>query len=742
MENPDAIFGVAPADGKTAQRAEAEAQRSAPSAPPPADAKDGGPTTPMRNLANLVMRVFRDAWDFRNSSGVTDRLDYALLVNRMEFSAKQKDSLAQQFGPESDIPSVLRSAVSSVKFRAGRSHLVDLLNQSGEPLFHFEPSPVPDTGNDVFMKAIRATAVEVAALIDELDRMGVANQPAAADISIKIQDLVDKTMEHHIDDFRNKADEEARERCRLMERKVWDIMEEGGFHTEFYDFITNICVCGTGVMVGPVMRNVARNAVKEQGDSRAKVYRRKVKCIPVFESVNPLDCYPAPNAKDIEDGPLCITVKFSGEELYRFASSAKEGKDFGGGWVGTEVNDLLRRHSSGGVKLDIVSFDPERRLCENNGFTDIADYMFEGVRCFMPVRGSELIDMGIVRDLDRKDIDPIAFYRTETIIIDNRVVYVCIHPDELGVPVSKACFYSVPGSWWGESIADKLKQCQCILDNTAKSILLNESMTSSPMGYVNDVSRLTDKSPTALKFRAGKIFGFTNESRIGVGAQAGAPIGVLPVNSALNELLAIWKAFQQQADQDSGIPAYSEGQAAGASGALRTAQGLNTFVENTMRGFKMVMTGIDHDFISRAARMTADWVLLYDNDPAVKGDVYVRSVGLIGRVLKVQRDAARLQLLNMCLNSQVLTQTIGVKGIVEMFRPSIADLDLNPDDIIPNKYKIEQQDLLMQLAQLTQASGGQTQEQPLQQGGGMQPGVSPVAETMPAGAVAERRGVA
>ena len=618
-----------------------------------------------------------------------------------------------------------------------------------------EASPSPDAGEDVLLRNIRRNAAAVGAILTDLEAQGITRETMPPEALAQITELVNDTVERRWDNIQNGVDDTARDRVRRMERKVWDILEEGEFKEAFTDFVTNVCVTGTGVMVGPVMRNVAKNVVKYvgSGERRRKVYRREVRCIPVFESVNPLDCYPAPGALDIEDGPLCIVVRFSGPELYRFASSAPGEEDFGGGWIGSEVNALLDRHEGGGVKLNMVSFDPDRRMCENNGFDNSLDCTYEGVRCFMPIRGRELVEIGVTRGLDNEVIDPKAFYRTETIVVDNRVVYVCIHPDEMGVPVSKAVFYKTPGSWWGESIADKLQQCQCILNNTAKSIVLNESMTSSPMGYVTDVSRLTDKSPNALKFRAGKIFGFVNGTGIGSAAQTGAPIGVLPVPDSLSGLLAIWKAFQQQADLDSGLPAYSEGQAAGASGAMRTAQGLNTFVENTMRGMKMVMTELDQGGIARVARLTADWVLLYDKDESLKGDVYVRSVGLIGRVLKVQRDAARLQLLNLCLNSQLLTQSIGVKGVMELFRPSLVDLDINPDDIIPSKAQIEEQDVVMRVAQVVKSLGGMAGggQQPApeegeggEEGGGMQSGVSPVGENAaPApGTVAERRGAA
>ncbi|MBQ1344760.1 MAG: hypothetical protein IIY62_00215 [Kiritimatiellae bacterium] len=748
MDSPDAIFGATPANGEFAKRAEA-AQAAPPAMPAPsaADAprleEAGIPTTPNTELANRVMSVFRVAWDHRNSSGVTARLDYCLRTHRNRFSQEQETKLREMF-PGTDIPEQIRSRVTSVKNRALRANLVELVSQAGEPLFRIESSPVPDDGGEALMKAVRGNLMEVAGLIDELERQGVTDEQIPPEALDHLKELVEGTFERRYDDIAGEVEGEARQRARRMAKKVWDIWTEGGNDAEFMKSLDNFCVFGTCVTVGPVMRNVARNEVKTSRDG-VKTYRRVVRCIPKFEAVNPLDCYPAPGAVEVEDGPLCITVRYTGEELFRLASSARGRDVSGGGWMGTVVNDILARHDNGarGVKLNAFAFDPDRRICEGNGFDDSNDCTFEGVRCFMPMRGSALIDIGVTKNLDGRAIEAVEWYRTESIVVDNRVIYVCIHPEEMGVPVSKACCYTVPGSWWGGSIADQLGECQCVLDNTAKSMLLNMSMTSAPSGWVSDLQRLADKSPNALKWKAGKIFGFTNGGSFGVPGNSGPPMGVFAIPSTLNDALAVWKAFQQQADLDSGLPSYSEGQSAGASGALRTAQGLNTFVENMMRGAKSIVTNLDKGMIAHQAQLIADWVLVYDTDQSLKGDVFVRSTGLMGRILKVQRDAMRLQMLNLCLNSEVLLQAIGVKGILEMFRPSLEGLDLNPDDILPSKAKIEEQDALMRIAQMLKAAGGAA-DAAQEPAGGMQSGVAPVEQPAPAapGGVAERRGAA
>lgn len=748
MDQLLATFGVTPANGKIANKAEENFSN------PPATSSsveqnsfslsEAIPTTPMSEFANRVMSAFRVNWEHRSASGTTDRLNYCMRTHRKRFSDEQMNKLREQF-PGSDIPDRIFSPVTSVKNRSLRSILVELVNQVGDPLFKVESSPLPDDGGDALTKAVKITMVEIEGLLQGLEAQGVRDDNVPPEVVARLSELVQNTFERRYDDMKNAAESELRDRAKRMEKKVWDIFEEGGWNKAFVEAIDDFCVFGTAVILGPVMRNVAVNEVKTDKNG-AKSYRRAVKCIPSFERVNPFDCYPAPDAVEVDDGPLCITVRFTGEELYRLASSVEGTDTSSGGWMGVIVNDILSRHPYGGVKLNAFAFDPVRRTCEANGFDDSSDCTFEGVRCFMPMRGSELIDMGVVKNLDGSEIKPSKWYRTESVVIENRVVYICIHADELGVPVSKACCYNMPGSWWGEAIADMVAQCQCVLNNTARNMLLNQSMTSAPSGYVNDVSRLDDKSPDALKWRAGKLFKFTNGGSFGPGGNSGPPMGVFTIPSTLGDLLSIWKAMQQQADLDSGLPSYSEGQSAGASGALRTAQGLNTFVENMMRGGKSIMTNLDKGIISKCARMTADWVLIYDKDQSLKGDVYIRSVGLIGRVQKTQREGMRLQILNMCLNSQILVQAIGVKGVLELFRPSLDGLDLNPDDIMPSKAKIKEQDEIMQIAQIIKATGGAGTGGGAapEQGSGMQSGVAPVDSPAPAveGQVAERRGAA
>jgi hypothetical protein len=329
----------------------------------------------------------------------------------------------------------------------------------------------------------------------------------------------------------------------------------------------------------------------------------------------------------------------------------------------------------------------------------------------------------------------------ECVVIDDKVVYCRILDDRMDVPISHASFYDIPGAWWGESIADKLRLVQTMQDNTAKALFLDLAGTG-PMFWVRNAGMLRDKSPAATQFRAYKTVLF-DEPMFPQGGSSGIPMGTLDIPSRARELALEWDMWNQQADNDSGIPRFAEGQSAGQSGALRTSSGLAQFNEHMMRGMKQVLTLFDNGIIRTAVRRTADWELIFGDDMSLKGDVYVLPVGLIGRIMRVQRDQQRMQLFNMIVSNQFLLQLIGPKGIMALLRPSLKDLDVNPDDILPSEQRVAFMESIEQLKQLAMA-----EEQGPQGGGEMQtqgapPGVAqPPQVEMPQGGVAERRAVA
>lgn len=692
------------------------------------------PTTyPMSRLADFVIRTFHTNADHRRSSGVDSKLRKALLAQTCSYTPEQKEKM-RKAGISEDIYVPL----SSVKNRAAKAMLVDIFQAAGDWPFTLRPTPEPEVPEQVEEEALESVRNDIDKIYDGLSATGIKTLPQ------KAKNILDSVIFHafntRYDEIQHRKEEFARQRAKRMEKKIQDYFTEGGFIDAFQEYVNYICVYGTGLILGPIPRVMPVNECKTDKKTGVVKYQRVYRRIPTYEAVNPMDCYPAPDAKSVDDGPLCIRIKYTANELSQYVESVKiSNNEKADGWLVATVRALLDRYPRGGCKIDSEPYDPIRRVQEKNGIEDPNDCTLEGIRCFASVRGSDLIEFGVTKNRDGSKIGWSKFYQVETIVIGGFVVYCRILDDRIGRPVVKGVFYELPGSWWGESIADKVALCQNVMNNAIKSLMQNMAAASGPMYWINDVARLSDKDGTGLKIRPHKMWAFQS-SMMG---NSGAPMGVIDVPSNASELLAVWEKMKTQADDDSGIPAYTYGQASGSSGAMRTAQGLAIFTEAASRGMKMVISTTDRLVTRALVKKTADYILLYDNNLELKGDCEVLPAGVMGKILRAQQDQQRLQLFNMVISNQFLLQMVGVKGVMALMRPSIQDVNINPDDVLPDEARVrelEQINLIMQIAQATQA---QAQAKGAQQQNANAAGAPPGVSQPPAtGGVAERRNVA
>ena len=733
----DAIFGRIP--GEVTAEARDSAQAGVPSCVPRVDEATGvdvsdARTDSMCSLARRVVGEMRINYDFRRTSGMDERLRYAVSAQTCTYSPDQLDKLRK-----AGVPPRVYMPVTASKVRAAKSMLVELATYGEDMPFAIDPTPDPDVPDEVSKEAAGESFREIEAAFAQFARMGVESVPPEAMEAFR--KLVADATDSSYDQIQNVRDAWAKVRAKRLERKVYDIFAEGGFEDALMKCIDHVCTYGTCVMVGPVMRNVARNRSVKNRKTGVVRMKREIRSVPFYEAVNPVDCYPAPDAVSVTDGPLCIRVKYTREELWRFSRNAGSSRDRDG-WRESGVSSVLSMFDRG-CRLDEFPRDQAVRRAENNATDSSDDCRFEGIRCFMAVQGRELMEIGVTRTPSGDQVKLDEFYDTETIVLGGTVVYCRVFDARVGMPLSKGVFYELAGSWWGESIADKLFAVQTVMNNAVVSLLRNMGPASSGMMWINDVSRLVDKSPNGLAAEPGKVWAFAS-SFTGQTA-AGAPMGIIQVPSNANELLMVAKWANYQADLDSGIPAFAEGTGGSNGGALRTAEGLRTYTEAAARGMKMVIMFMDRGVIRDQAKRTADLVLAFDDDMELKGDVEVRAVGIMGRLLKAQNDQARLQVLNLALNSQLMQQILGPKGIVALFRPSCRDINVNPDRVCPSDERMDMLEQLESIKGILAATQQQAQPQPQDpaqggEGGGMMPGIPPVAQV--GGGVSGRRGVA
>ena len=152
-------------------------------------------------------------------------------------------------------------------------------------------------------------------------------------------------------------------------------------------------------------------------------------------------------------------------------------------------------------------------------------------------------------------------------------------------PYYKASYEDVPGSFWGNSVCDLVRDPQTVVNAAARSIVNNMAMSSGPQVAIN-VDRLPpgEELTTLTPWR---IWQVSNDPY----GNSGQPVSFFQPQSNVAELMAIYEKFSDLADEYSGIPKYMQGQTTG--GAGRTASGLSMMITNAGKAIKQVISNID-----------------------------------------------------------------------------------------------------------------------------------------------------
>jgi hypothetical protein len=649
-----------------------------------ATAAEGVPDEPMfEALAVHVRHVFEENARHRRVSGIEDKLSKCLRLSKCEYTAAEKQLFAQKGAPEIFMP------IADMKRRAAMAMFGEIFSNPGDKPWTLAPTPVPDVPEEVTQKAVAITMRDYMAYAQAT---GVAPDPQTA--FFYAQDRMTELL--------NEEAEWAKIRALLMERHVHDGMIEGGWLEAFEAYRSYLCTYGTAVIKGPVPRIMLKKRAKRTKSGTK--YEMQEAVALTYEAVSPWDCFPSKGARKIDQGDFCIRVKFTPQDLNMFAKM--KGKE----WRRDNVIDILTRHPRGGVWIDLAG-ENERRKMENSE-PDLGDQcVLEAIEYYGEVRGSYLTELGFDRDADNRRIDDEEYYEVKAIVCDNMVVYCKITEPQIGRMVSKGVFYSVPDSWWGDSILEKCESTQKLCNAAVRDLVVNMAQSSGPQTVIKDISRLHPSCSTAQS--PWKVWLFQNS----VMGQSDNPLHVFQPDSNIRELLMVFDWAMKQADNDTGIPAYTYG-AATAGGAGRTSSGLAMLIENVNRGIKMVVTSTDADVVRTTVKRTADWLMLYGDDESIKGDTEVNPSGVMSLVFRENGSIRRRAFLQLLANPLV-AQAVLPSGVAAIIREEARALDVNPDDIVPSREKLKEMDDIaqvqrqLQLAQSianAQAAGNEAQQ--------------------------------
>ena len=657
--------------------------------PQEAQAKPAQQSEPKNRLARFVMQRFRENADFRVSSGAEERLVQAVRDYNLVPSASDK-ALFDRMGvlPETFDP-IVRSRVNNIVALLTRV----FVNQ--DKTYSCEATPVAEVPESV-------TATVYAQIFKEFAEIAQAtgqtmSPEAAAEYAFKRAGDVFAAQKAW-----------AEQRAERMDRLVDDIFVEGEFTEVLREIILNMCKTGTGVAIGPcecvemAMKQSTGASIGEVSFEQKLVRKMKYFC------PDTLDVFPSAGAKRVEDGDLCVRVRYYLPTLSLFAKrslppGAKRGSRLPDGWDPAAVARLIAKYKGGGqlpfLPLQIDTLVEEISTDQGSQGRKLSA---EGVRYFGSITGDYLMEAGVEKDPDGKPLDRDTWYEADVTVIDDEVVCARVSDPCVGRPVLKCVCYADPSSWFGGSFAFMLRNVKALMNIVMASMKKQMQLAAGPMFVWNDIENIVGKeNPETFKWAPYKNM-FRTTSQYAQNAN-NRPVDLLEFQTRLNEMLKVIEAVNAMADDLLGFPRHMFGSGS-ASGALRTARGMAMMQEAANINASWIIGNIDSQFTRPAVKKLVSWINVRYPDPSVKGDVTVSAHGALGQVLETAKRDEAQNMYSLVSRDPFLQQTLGPSGVLKIFRNMLEKMGFpNPDSIIPSAERIEEQEMLNRIAQMQQA---------------------------------------
>jgi len=622
------------------------------------------PDTVITSLSAHIEKCYSEAKQSKEQ--ITQRLLSCHRQRKGEYEPRLRAMIAQSGGQE------IFMMLTDIKCRAADAWIKDVMQNHNEATWALnpttEPELPPEIGAEIEGVVMQeAAAVAASGMPIEPETMSMRQNEVLQEATVKVR-------------------EEATLRCKRMEDRIIDKLEEGRWRDALGEVIYDFTTYPAAFIKGPVLRKKRR---MKWGPNFTPVVAEEV--VIDVDRISPYDIFPGPSAVSIQDSYLLHRQRLTRSALRNMKGLKGSRPEI----ISEAINQFREGYRT------ILPGDNEYELLNNNNLTHNADGLFETLEYWGPAAGFMLIEWGMT-EVDGNPVDPDDEYQINAWKVANHVIRVVINPDPLGRrPYSKACFEEIPGSFWGTALPEMMKDVQIMCNASARALANNMGLASGPQVEVN-VDRLPPGASITSMF-PWKVWQTTND-RSGSGQPA---IRFFQPDMNAAELLNVYQHFTRVADEVTGVPNYVYG-STNVSGAGRTASGLSMLMENAAKGIKHAIMALDRAN-SEVVHRIYTHLMMHDPDQAIKGDMQVVAAGAIGAMIREQQEVARREFMAATLNP-VDTQIIGVEGRAYMLRETAKGIFPDIDKVVPNPQRMRE---LMMQQQLAAQQAAPQQETPM-----------------------------
>ncbi len=297
-----------------------------------------------------------------------------------------------------------------------RSWLKDIMLPAGEKPYSIEPTPVPDIPPQLVQRARQEF------MQDYMSRVAVQ---AGVDISqvtapMLNQDDLREAAKKFKDELLKQIKEQAKTDADEIENYVDDELREGKWYEALSEFLEDFATYPTAFMEGPIYRRRNVLAWRPVQGTRLSEVTVTEKIVKEYERLDFFDVYPAPGAKTLQDGDLCVRKRYSRRDLDALRGVA--------GYDTNAINQVLERYKNG--YREFISYDTEiATLHDRPNEAQDPEGHIDGVKFWGSVQGFTLREWGMSAE---QVPDPYREYPIIAYMVGSYVIGARLNPHPLG----------------------------------------------------------------------------------------------------------------------------------------------------------------------------------------------------------------------------------------------------------------------------------------------------------------------
>ena len=411
--------------------------------------------------------------------------------------------------------------------------------------------------------------------------------------------------------------EPAKEAAKAMSELMQDQLEEAGASKDLRAVVFEMCLFGTGILMGPFPKMKEYPKWSETGD-----YAPIIKDIPDIQWVSIWDFYNDPDANNMKDSELAIRR----HKLSR-----------------TQLRELKKRpHFRAKSIENIIKNGPNysREWWEN----DLTDSEINpNVERWEVLEYWGIVDKDIAKEAGIKI--PPAFKGRDQVQINawicgNQILRLVLNPFVPARIPFQVCPYELnPYSFFGVGVAENMEDSQLLMNGFMRLAVDNAVLSSNVMLEVDETTLVDGQD---MELHPGKVFKRN-------GGPPGQTITAINIPSQTQNLFLMFDKARQLADESTGMPSYSHGQS-GIMSTGRTAAGMSMLMGAAKENIKAVVRNIDDYILVPLGKSLFAFNMQFNFDPKFIGDVQVVARGTESLMRNEVRSQKILQFLQLTAN--------------------------------------------------------------------------------------------